>query len=109
VVRPTVPGLLTNYVTLRSLNEETGALDDNRLEIVTEVLPALTLQITKPLIRPVQIKLSGPAARTNVLEVSTNLSDWSPVSTNELIGGSAVFADPQSATVPRQFYRGRLR
>ena len=61
VARPTVSGLLTNYVTLRSLNEESGALDDNRLEIVTEVPPALTLQITKPLLGPVQ--LSGPAGR----------------------------------------------
>jgi hypothetical protein len=109
VVRPTFPGLLTNAITLRSLNEETGALADNRIEIVTEVLPALTLQITNPLTGPVRIVMAGPAGRTNVLEVSTNLSDWSPVSTNELIDGSAVFADPQSVTTRQRMYRGRLR
>ena len=109
VVRPTVAGMLTNYVALRSLNEESGALDDNRVEIVTEVLPTLRLQIEKPLIGPLQIKLSGPAGRTNVLDASSNFFDWVPVSTNELIGGNAVFADPQSATVPRRLYRGRLQ
>ncbi|PYI80116.1 MAG: hypothetical protein DME26_22205, partial [Verrucomicrobia bacterium] len=109
IVRPTVPGLLTNYVTLQSLNETGRALDDNSLEIVTEVLPALRLQIEKPLVGPVQIRLTGPAGRMSVLEASSSLSDWVPVSTNALNGGSAVVADPQSMTAPRRFYRGGLK
>jgi uncharacterized repeat protein (TIGR01451 family) len=111
IVRPTVAGLLTNYCTLSSLNEAVGALDDNLIEVVVEVLPVLEfkLHIDKPAVGPVEIKLTGPAGRESVLDTSTNGFDWIPVSTNELIGGTAVYVEPPSAATRYRTYRGRLR
>ena len=42
-----------------------------------------------------------------VVEASTNLAipDWSPVSTNTLIGGTSYFSDPQWTNYPARFYR----
>jgi uncharacterized repeat protein (TIGR01451 family) len=111
IVRPTLAGLGTNYCTISSLNEASGALDDNAIEIVTEVLPAqeLKLHIEKLSDGPARITMSGPAGRVAILEASTNLVDWVVVSTNELIGGTAVYVDEQSATAGQMIYRGRLQ
>jgi uncharacterized repeat protein (TIGR01451 family) len=111
VARPTLSGLLTNYFTMRSLNEASGALDDNAIEVVIEVLPGaeLRLQIDKPAVGPPQIKMTGPAGRSAVLEASTNLIDWVTISSNELIGGSATVVDPEAGPNRQRFYRGQLR
>jgi hypothetical protein len=44
-----------------------------------------------------------------LVEASTSLSnsDWSPVATNLLIGGSAYFSDPQWTNYPGRYYRIR--
>ena len=51
--------------------------------------------------------ISGPAASSFVVEASTNLKVWSPLSTNTFGAGLFQFLDPGSGTNPIRFYRPR--
>jgi len=51
--------------------------------------------------------LSGPAASSFVVEASTNLQTWQPLSTNTFGVGLFQFVDPGSITNPIRFYRTR--
>ena len=53
--------------------------------------------------------LNWASGMTVVVEASTNLANptWSPISTNNLISGSAYFSDPQWTNYPSRFYRLR--
>jgi hypothetical protein len=51
--------------------------------------------------------ISGPAANTFVVEASTNLQTWLPLSTNIFGLGQFQFLDSGSATNPIRFYRTR--
>jgi hypothetical protein len=61
--------------------------------------------------RSVRLLLQGHAGQTNVIEASTNLVDWFPVSTNVMdyslcpICPYALFEDFSSTNLPRRFYR----
>jgi hypothetical protein len=45
--------------------------------------------------------------QTAVVEVSTNLLNWTPVSTNTLVNGTNYFSDSSSTNHPKRFYRVR--
>ena len=51
--------------------------------------------------------ISGPAAGTFVVEASTTLQTWLPLSTNTFGTGLFQFLDPGSITNPIRFYRTR--
>ena len=52
------------------------------------------------------LTLIGQAGRTYVLELSTNLITWLPISTNTPAGsGPITFQDPGATNAPRGFYR----
>ena len=51
--------------------------------------------------------LSGPAESSFVVEASTNLQTWQPLSTNIFGVGLFQFVDPGSITNPIRFYRTR--
>jgi uncharacterized delta-60 repeat protein len=44
-----------------------------------------------------------------VIEASTDLVDWTPLSTNTLYSNRVYFTDPASAPMPSRFYRARLK
>jgi hypothetical protein len=51
---------------------------------------------------------SGAFGQTIVVDASTNLLQWTPLSTN-IVGGNALyFFDPASTNFPWRFYRARL-
>ncbi len=53
--------------------------------------------------------LNGSAGSDYVVQVSTNLVDWSPLSTNTVAaGGSVPITDPAPANKPCRFYRAVL-
>ena len=54
-----------------------------------------------------RVNVTGQGHRV-VVEASTNLLDWTPAFTNELVGGAMVFADPDVSQRPLIFYRGRM-
>lgn len=47
----------------------------------------------------------GPDAAWFYLECSTNLVNWTPVCTNQVIDGSIDFVDPDAPTSPSKYYR----
>ena len=77
-------------------------------------------QVTLPAHRPAQHEvvpgftsnqfgfgLTGLAASSFVVEASTNLQTWRPLSTNTFGAGLFQFVDPGSITNPIRFYRTR--
>ena len=52
--------------------------------------------------------LRGPAGLSIVVETSTNLHQWLPLSTNSFDSGWFQFMDPDPATKPMRFYRTRF-
>jgi hypothetical protein len=52
-----------------------------------------------------QFTISWATNTSVVVEASTNLQDWTPVSTNTLVNGTSAFVD--SANYPQRFYRLR--
>ncbi len=53
-----------------------------------------------------QMRLAGVAGLTNIIQATTNFSDWTPVLTNS--AGIYDFSDPASGGYPRRFYRAIL-
>ena len=53
------------------------------------------------------LNLVGELGRTVVVEASTNLADWTPITTNVLGNDPIRFTDPQSGVFNHRFYRLR--
>ncbi|MEO7300794.1 MAG: Calx-beta domain-containing protein [Verrucomicrobiota bacterium] len=54
-----------------------------------------------------QFTISGAAGQGFILEGSTNLSQWLPLSTNTLTNGAAIYSDPQSSNFVNRLYRAK--
>lgn len=52
--------------------------------------------------------LSGVVGQTVVVEASTNLQNWVPITTNQLDLGPLYLRDPDSTNFPFRFYRARV-
>jgi uncharacterized protein (TIGR03790 family) len=52
----------------------------------------------------VKLHIDSPTPLPYALQVSTNLTDWTSLTTNAA-GGAMDFQDPQAATLPARFYR----
>ena len=60
--------------------------------------------------RVVRFMLNGTVGSNYVVQVSTNLLNWSPLSTNTITsGGRVVITDSAAANTPRRFYRAMAR
>jgi uncharacterized delta-60 repeat protein len=53
-----------------------------------------------------RFSLAGLASQTIVIQASTNLQSWLPISTNTLTNSPVILSDPQSSTNRSRFYRG---
>jgi hypothetical protein len=53
----------------------------------------------------IELKLAGPEGKSYVIEGSTNLVSWVPISTNIISGGQVTVADQTAPDFPRRFYR----
>jgi hypothetical protein len=53
--------------------------------------------------------LAAVAGQTVIIEASTNLVNWSALSTNTLESGLFLFSDPTSTNFLERFYRARLQ
>jgi hypothetical protein len=74
----------------------------------TTFLPPTTMQAASPVIRPdnqfqMRVTVSGGAGY--VVEATTNLTDWTPVLTNN--AGAIDFVDASATNLPARFYRTR--
>jgi hypothetical protein len=55
------------------------------------------------------LNLPAPWDHVCVVEASTNLVDWIPISTNTTLSVNVVFTDPLAANVPSRSYRASAR
>ena len=99
-VQPSQAGLYTVAIS----NELTGVVSAPAALAVTSTSGAGAPGFTS---NQFGFGISGPAASSFVVEVSTNLKVWSPLSTNTFGAGLFQFVDPGSATNPIRFYRTR--
>ena len=63
--------------------------------LATGLLPDGCFHLTAP----------GPDAAWFSIEYSTNMNDWTPICTNQVINGSIDFVDPDAQSNPSRFYR----
>jgi hypothetical protein len=70
-------------------------IDSDGPHPVTSLLPDGCFHLVTP----------GPDAAWFYVEYSTNLNDWTPVCTNQVINGSIDFVDPDAPGNPSRFYR----
>jgi len=70
-------------------------------------LPPQLLSTTLGSSGNLQFNLSGSAGRSYVIEASTNLVNWSPLTTNSPASNLLQFIDGTSTNYPSRFYRGR--
>jgi hypothetical protein len=54
-------------------------------------------------------QLSVPIGSTYVIWTTTNLQDWTPISTNIALTGSVVVTDPAATNCSRRFYRAMVQ
>lgn len=55
------------------------------------------------------VQLSGPAGSNYVIEASTDLKNWVPISTNAAPSGSVSYTDTAATNFPSRYYRARLQ
>jgi len=55
-----------------------------------------------------QMRLSGVAGRTHMVEASSDLEVWTPIATNNVSTDTFIVVDPQSSNFPQRFYRAIL-
>ena len=55
--------------------------------------------------RSFHFSLSGPDGAWFHIDYSTDLTNWTPICTNQVVNGSIDFVDPDAATSPDRVYR----
>ena len=70
-------------------------IDGNGPRPVTGMLPGNCFRLVRP----------GPDAAWFSIECSTNMINWLPVCTNQVVNGSIDFVDPDAPGSPARFYR----
>ena len=108
-VYPTFSGTATNVSGVAG-SEADFALGDNAFTLLTSVTlaPLSTLSGAMPLGGGgFEFALNGQPGLKYVIEYSSNLVDWSPLSTNIPAGGRVVVSDSSVPPAPIRFYRAR--
>jgi hypothetical protein len=113
---------MPNLLTLRidgELHAQPGFCSDVPTEfthsnVVARYIPGPRLTMVEPATNgAVRIMVQGQAGWTDIIDASTDLQTWTPVSTNVMdfslcpICPFAVFEDPDSTHLPYRFYRAR--
>jgi hypothetical protein len=55
------------------------------------------------------LQFRGLTAGQCVIETSTDLQVWTPLCTNNVVGGRVLITDPEGTQAPQRFYRARWR
>jgi hypothetical protein len=70
--------------------------------------PAILKYVGRDETGSIRWQLSGDPARTYLVEGSTNLLEWTALTTVQPVDGMADFNDPNSGSVGFRFYRALL-
>jgi len=105
VLAPSFGGLLTNSVSAAGTETDIN-LNNNSAQTVTTVISPVQARLSAQRVAAqMEITVSGEAGLTYILQGSTNLLNWVPVSTNVAATGTYKVVDPNSATLNARYYR----
>jgi hypothetical protein len=76
--------------------------------LTLQVLPSNVFQSSSMTNGNFQFVFVGQTGSSCLIEVSTNLLDWTPLLTNAPFIGNLNFADPQTAQIRKRFYRATI-
>ena len=76
--------------------------------LVLQVVPVTAFQSASITNGNFQFAFVGQTGSSCLIEVSTNLFNWTPLFTNTPFNGTLNFADPQTAQFPMRFYRAKV-
>jgi hypothetical protein len=82
------------------------------LIVVANIVPVTLNIVTSTLgmtANGFNLQLSGPSGSNYVIEASTDLNSWTPISTNAAPGGSVTYTDTAATNLLSRFYRARLQ
>lgn len=86
-------------------NGGTVTSSDATLSVIQVTNTPLTIVSGQMKTNGFELQLSGPIASSYVILASTDLANWTAISTNPAPTGSVVFTDTTATTRPVQFYR----
>jgi hypothetical protein len=77
--------------------------------VLTVVVPAATCVLPQMTTNGFSFQLLGPPDASYIVEASSNLTDWTPISTNAAPTGSVSFTDPTATNNSSRFYRATVQ
>jgi uncharacterized repeat protein (TIGR01451 family) len=109
----TVPSLGNGLTLFAVVNGGTNAPDLNSQNNVMQATIQPNISVVNVLLGPVtllsggvlQVSMMGLAGQTYLIQASTDLVNWSTLTTLMLTNGTGQFADPATASYPQRFYR----
>ena len=102
----------TTYGAIRVVVTETN-FTSQFINIFEEVIDSYTLEFLPGRLHlqwienSPRLTLYGTPGRTYITEVTTNLSDWTPLATNRLTSASSIVSDAGPNSQHARFYRAR--
>ena len=75
----------------------------------TPLLSTLLSNVTSLVSKGFTIQLSAPAGSTVVIEASSDLVHWIPISTNSAPNGSVSYTDTAATNLPARYYRAMVQ
>ena len=104
VVQTLATGNLTNVASMGRA-EPDAYTPNNRVVSVTAAQGATLLSAASP--GGIELQFNGLPSDKCIIETSTDLKVWRPLSTNDVVGGRVRIVDPEASQTPQRFYRAR--
>jgi hypothetical protein len=109
----TVPSLGNGLTLFAVVNGGTNAPDLNSQNNVMQATIQPNISMVNVLLGPVtllpggvlQVSMTGLAGQTYLIQASTDLVNWTTLTTLTLTNGTGQFTDPATASYPQRFYR----
>jgi hypothetical protein len=109
----TVPSLGNGLTLFAVVNGGTNSLDFNSQNNVMQATIQPNIAVVNVLLGPVtllsggvlQVSMMGLAGQTYLIQASTDLVNWTTLTTLTLTNGTGQFTDPATASYPQRFYR----
>ncbi|HKQ38089.1 MAG TPA: DUF1565 domain-containing protein [Verrucomicrobiae bacterium] len=80
--------------------------DIGALEFGPDGVPVFTFHPTSP--TAYELNLRGFPGQSYIVEASTNLADWGPITTNIALMGNVLIQDAAGTNYPHRFYRAKV-
>jgi uncharacterized repeat protein (TIGR01451 family) len=107
-VNPLRAGTVTNQAGVAAAATDPVPANNGATTLTTvSTAPPSMFALAVPTNGGFQLVLSGQPGLLYVIDGSTNLLDWVPLTTNKPVGGQLIFNDTNTAANPIRFYRAR--